>query len=110
MSIPDPIPLLFHNLPEQEAREWARKMRTQAIKPMQGLIPYAPFEDHVYKGHMAYLICSDDHMVHPPGQDKFVAVAGIEVTDKLPNGHMPWLEAANETAEKILGLATKIRM
>ncbi|KAJ6093084.1 hypothetical protein N7486_008373 [Penicillium sp. IBT 16267x] len=110
LSIPDPVPLMFHNLPTEAAERWATKMKKQAIKPMQSVVTYAPFEDEWYKGHLAYLKCSQDETIHPPGQLKFLTVAGIEVTDEMATSHMPWLEAADETAEKILGLVEKVRM
>jgi hypothetical protein len=85
-------------------------MNPQAIKPLQGIVPYAPFEDEFYKGHLAYLKCVEDQCVHLPGQSKFIAAAGIQETDELPTSHMPWLEMATTTAEKILGLVAKVQM
>ncbi|KAL4860799.1 hypothetical protein BDV12DRAFT_181105 [Aspergillus spectabilis] len=110
LSLTDPVSLLFHKLPPNEAQSWAAKMKRQAIKPLQGIVPYAPFEDDFYKGHLAYLRCAEDECVHPPGQAKFIAVAGIQETDELPTSHMPWLEIADTTAERILGLVAKVRM
>ncbi|KAL4860652.1 hypothetical protein BDV12DRAFT_204826 [Aspergillus spectabilis] len=110
ITFTDPVSLLFHKLPPNEAQSWAAKMKRQAIKPLQGIVPYAPFEDDFYKGHLAYLRCAEDECVHPPGQAKFIAVAGIQETDELPTSHMPWLEIADTTAERILGLVAKVRM
>ncbi|KAL5041188.1 hypothetical protein BDW71DRAFT_192254 [Aspergillus fruticulosus] len=110
LSLVDPVSLLFHKLPPDEAKVWAAKMKRQALKPLQGVVPYAPFEDEFYKGHLAYLRCAEDECVHPPGQAKFIAAAGIQETDELPTSHMPWLEMADVTAQKVLGLAQKVTM
>ncbi|KAI0190608.1 Alpha/beta hydrolase fold-1 [Astrocystis sublimbata] len=110
LTVPDPTPLLFHKLPAGEAAEWASMMRHQAIKPMQSIVTYAPFEDDAYKGHIAYITCRDDQMVHPPAQKKFIAVSGVEVTTELPTSHMPWLEEPDLTVETIINTAEKIRM
>ncbi|KAL2847109.1 hypothetical protein BJX68DRAFT_268409 [Aspergillus pseudodeflectus] len=110
LSLVDPVALLFHKLPPTEAQSWAANMKRQAIKPLQCIVPYAPFEDDFYKGHLAYLKCAEDACVHPPGQAKFIAAAGIQNTDELPTSHMPWLEMADTTAERILGLAAKVGM
>ncbi|KAJ5626871.1 alpha beta hydrolase family domain protein [Penicillium herquei] len=110
LTIPEPVPLMFHNLLAQEAQKWASKMKHQAIKPMQSVVTYAPFEDDIYKGHLAYLLCTQDETIHPSGQRKFLTVAGIEVMDEIPTSHMPWLEMADQTTEKILSLAEKVRI
>ncbi|KAJ5113758.1 hypothetical protein N7456_002292 [Penicillium angulare] len=110
LSVPDPIPLLFHNLPPEVAHHWAAKMKHQAIKPMQSVVTYAPFEDEMYKGHLAYLKCLQDEMIHLPGQLKFLSLAGIEVTDEMDASHMPWLDNSDETAMKLLRLVEKVRM
>ncbi|KAI0870486.1 hypothetical protein GGS24DRAFT_504694 [Hypoxylon argillaceum] len=110
LTVPDPTPLLFHKLPANEASKWAAKMKHQAIKPMQSVVQYAPFEDDAYIGHIAYIRCRDDQMVHPPAQTKFIAVSGIQVTAELPTSHMPWLEDADLTAETIIAMTRKVRM
>ncbi|KAL2871603.1 alpha/beta hydrolase [Aspergillus lucknowensis] len=110
LSMVDPVSLLFHKLPAPEAQSWAANMKRQAIKPLQGIVPYAPFEDDLFKGHLAYLRCAEDECVHPPAQAKFIAAAGIQETDELPTSHMPWLEMADTTAEKIIAMAERVRM
>lgn len=110
LTIPDPIPQMFHNLPADEAASWARGMRHQAIKPMQSTVNYAPFEDPAYSGHLAYLLCTDDHTFHLPSQKKFQQGAGIEITDELQTSHMPFLEMPETAAEKVLGLVGKVSM
>lgn len=109
LTVPDPTPLLFNKLPADEAAKWASKMKHQAIKPMKSIVTYAPFSDEAYKGHIAYIKCSEDQMVHPPSQEKFIAVAGIQVTDELHTSHMPWLDDAAMTADKIISVADRVR-
>ncbi|KAK2612528.1 hypothetical protein QQS21_001466 [Conoideocrella luteorostrata] len=110
LTIPEPIPVFFNRLPTEEAKYWAGRVKHQALKPMQSIVPYAPFEDDYYKDHLAYLQCTNDETIHPPAQKKFFDVAGGQVTDELPTSHFPWLEMPDETAEKVLNLAQKVRM
>lgn len=107
LRIPDPIPQMFHNLPAKEASKWAAGMKSQAIKPMQSTVEYAPFEDSAYKGKVAYLMCTDDQTFHLPSQKKFLSGANIETTDEMSTSHMPWLEKPQETVQKVLALAGK---
>ena len=101
---------MFHSLPANEATKWARGMKHQAIKPMQNNVDYAPFEDSSFKGHLAYLMCTGDQTFHLASQKKFLQGAGIEVTDELPTGHMPFLEMPKKTAQKVLGLVERVAM
>jgi hypothetical protein len=98
---------MYHSLPAKEAGKWAAGMKHQAMKPMQSKVEYAPFEDPIYKGKLAYLMCTNDQTFHLPSQKKFLTSAGIEITDEIATSHMPFLEMPQKTADKVLCLVAR---
>lgn len=111
LTIPDPTPLMFHNLPPPQAAHWASRMHHQAIAPMRSTVTYNPAEDARYKHHLAYLLCTDDQTFHLGSQRKFLEGAGIaETVELVGRSHMPFLEDAEGTARAVVGVVGRVGM
>lgn len=108
LTIPEPIPLMFHDLPPQEADRWAKTLKTHAIKSMKSKVTYAAFSDPVYEGKLAYLLCENDQTVPLHGQKKYMQLAGITLSASLPTSHMPFLDDTEKTADTLIELFWKI--
>ena len=99
----DPIDMLYHDVPEDEAKTWASKLTKQSV------LALAKGGDHVFSSWKDvpswYLLTAQDHAL-PADMQRFVVTAteqagGDVTTREIQSSHSPMLSQPGETAKFI---------
>ncbi|KAA6411149.1 MAG: hypothetical protein FRX48_05461 [Lasallia pustulata] len=85
ITITDAPNRFYNDLPPHSAAYRTSKMRAQSRLAYSSQLTYAAYH-HIPS---SYLICTRDHALPPKVQERMVAMAGIEETERVEAGHLP---------------------
>jgi hypothetical protein len=96
---PGPELILYHDLPEPDARKYAALLKPLSLGVLDGKVEYAGWKDVKVR----YLVCEEDRMVPVAAQKGQIDAAralGVTVeAEILPSGHCPFLSRVTETGD-----------
>lgn len=91
--------ILYHDLPDDEAKDWASKTLHQAPKALD-----FPLTNEAYRNvPTSYMICERDRGLNGDFQRMFAASAGSNILS-MDCGHSPMLSHTSEFVEMIDGV------
>lgn len=107
MTVPDPAPCFFNDLPPEEAAAWAKKL---VVHPKSA--QFDPISHEAYRSSPAtYIVCEQDAALIPMVQEMMienVRKAGVDISvERIPASHSPFLSMPEETANRVLRVASQ---
>ncbi|RGP71250.1 hypothetical protein FLONG3_7200 [Fusarium longipes] len=97
--------VMYHDIPESVAEYYLPLLRDQALNSMNSPVSYSPLTDENYKGKAGYVICGNDRVIPPAGQEQYAAVGGIDRKITVEKAsHAFFATAPEEAVDAILQL------
>ncbi|KOS38782.1 hypothetical protein ACN38_g10397 [Penicillium nordicum] len=107
LTVPDPAPWFFNDLPPADAAVWANKLVVHPKSAQSDLVTHEAYRTIP----TAYIVCDKDAALIPMVQEMMIdnmRKAGVNVdVERLPASHSPFLSMPEETAKLVLKIAKK---
>ncbi|KAF4971327.1 hypothetical protein FZEAL_9877 [Fusarium zealandicum] len=93
----DPLTMLFHDIPADEAKAWARQLQPQPATGWAKPVKYCGWMDVP----SVYILCEQDRLLPESLQEARAAAAGSDIVRLVGAGHMAQLSQTEEVARII---------
>ncbi len=108
MTVPDPVPIFFHDVPEALAMKAVAELRPQSYIALTTPSASSSWADDVWNGKRAYVVCMQDKCIPIIGQQSTIERSGVEwEVRELDSSHSPFLSMPDRVRDVVVELVEK---